>query len=74
MFFRYLEINFCLIFSVKLENGHAVKMKVKIIVNNGKIKINHYATPEVCFLMSELVEACLIIFFGSFSKSDENME
>ena len=50
MVFRCLEINFCLIFSVKLENGHAVRPKS--IVKNEKIKKYHYATPEVCFLMN----------------------
>ena len=37
MFFRYLEINFCLIFSVKLENGHEIGPK-SIVSINGKIK------------------------------------
>ena len=34
---RYPEINFCLIFSVKLENGQAVRPK-SIVYSYGKIK------------------------------------
>ena len=47
----------CLIFSVKLENGHEIGPKSIVVYE--KIKI-HKAWPEICFLMHELVESCFI--------------
>ena len=56
MFSGAQKLIFVLFFSVKLENGHAVRPK-SIVSNEKKNKKKyHNATPEVCFLMNQSVE------------------